>query len=284
MSTTSNRQVRYASAATPYSNAQRMRQPRRFIVGDTTEEDDQSTTSQHNQPTTLERDNFDRIASIAREAYDATRVIMGELNVEQKLYVPLSGFSATFVHTVYDWANAFVLTTPSVANGWLNAVPQAITEAGRTGDSIKMTNLTMDWRLLATTALSGNAASTVTLLIYYCPGNTVISSNFSASATSTVSLLDWVNASTPIAPYAPKDYDGDSKKRVVIVGRHTMTVHANSPSQHHHFHIKLQKKTQFENDSSAINTGYLGYTIISDTNLQSLTTSYIASRLYFVDN
>jgi hypothetical protein len=258
-------------------------------AGATTEEDDQSdprlyTTS--NQPLTEERDNFDRIASIAREAYDATRVIMGELNVEQKLFVPLFSGNACQTHTQYDHGNSFDIST----TGRLNIIPQSVAEAGRTGDSIKMTNLTLDWTLRATAALTGNTVCYVTLLVYYCPGNTSVTSIFGANASALNGLLDFVNSSSQQTPWAPKDYDGDSKKRAVIVGRHTMKVHVNDPAVSHHFNIKLHKKTQYENDQgtttalTVINTGLLGYAIFSDTNLQTLTTSAVSARLYFVDN
>lgn len=277
MSTNSNRQVRYVYAATPSNNAQRMRQPPRFTDADTTEEDDQSTTRQPRDTTLRSKDNFDRIAIIAREAYDATRVIMGELNVEQKMFQPLNGTNTAFTYTSYDWSTTFGIVP-------LNAIPQSVAEAGRTGDSIKMTNLTLDWRLQATAALTGNTVSYVTLVIFYCPGNTVVASAFGSTSSSTNGVLEFNSGSSSIAPWAPKDYDGNAKQRVVIVGRHTLKVHVNNPAEAHHFFIKLHKKTQFENDSAVINTGYLGYFLVSDTALQTLTTSTICSRLYFVDN
>lgn len=209
---------------------------------------------------------------------------MGELNVEQKLYVPLNGGNASLAISAYDYANTFNLSS----QGQLNAIPQSVAEAGRTGDSIKMTTLTLDWRLQATAALTGNTVAYVTLAIYYCPGATTVQSIFGASASAKDGLFDFINSSSALTPWAPKDYDSDAKPRAVIVGRKTMCVHVNQPASHHHFHIKLNKKTQFENDSSTfpagINTGYLGYALFSDTSLQTITTSTVCSRLYFVDN
>lgn len=243
-------------------------------------------TSQNQSNTDREKDNFDRIASIAREAYDATRVIMGELNVEQKLYVPLFSGNACQTHTAYDNGNTFNIAT----TGRLNDIPQTVNESGRTGDSIKMSTLTLDWVLRSTASLTGNTVAYVTLLIYYCPGSTSVTSIFGSNASALNGLLDFVNSSSAQTPWAPKDYDGDSKKRVVIVGRHTLKVHVNDPAAAHHFHIKLNKKTQYENDQgttqalTVINTGLLGYAIFSDTTSQILTSSAVSARLYFVDN
>lgn len=267
-----------------YAPTKSVRQlPRNTTRLNLTTGDDTTDDQSHNQSTTLqsrteERDNFDRIASIAREAYDATRVIMGELNVEQKMYQPINGATNTaFTYTNYDWGNTFGIVN-------LNGVAQNVNEAGRTGDSIKMTNLTLDWRLQATAALTGNTVSYVTLVIFYCPGNSVVGSAFGTAANSTNGVLEFLSGSSAISPWAPKDFDGNAKQRVVIVGRHTLKVHTNDPSSHHHFFIKLHKKTQWENDSAVINTGYLGFFLVSDTSLQTLTTSTVCSRLYFVDN
>lgn len=247
----------------------------RSTAADTTDEEEQSLSLR-------DKDNFDRIASIAREAYDATRVIMGELNVEQKMYQYAPTQTTALLNTlgafpVINWANGFGAVC-------LNQIPQNVNEAGRTGDSIKMTNLMFDIRVASVNGTwATNEVDYAKLIIFYCPGPTTATVPFGTTASATDGLLEFSYGSTVLAPFAPKDYDGNSKPRVKIVHEHLFRLTAEHPQLYHHALIKLDKKTQFENDGNTINTGFLGFMIIGDAGSFHCTAT-TAWRLYFVDN
>jgi hypothetical protein len=233
----------------------------------------------HDQYTMLaqrpSRDNFDRVASIAREAYEMAKVIRGELNVEKYMFAT----GSTVLLTSITWGNGGV--SPTLMNG----IPQGDQEGNRAGDSIKMTSLMMDLRVNTTRAnpFPTNVNDYVKLVIFYVPGTNVISTNFGTSAGDVAGLLENSYVSSVLAPFAPRDYDGNSKGKCQILHEHLFKLSAENPDQHHRAIVRLNKKTQFENNTTVVNTGGLFYTLVGDSTA-SVTNASFQFRLHYVDN
>lgn len=262
-----NRQASSGYAPAKYGR----QQYQRHFTADAITDDPSTQPSRSTPLTTLaSKDNFDRIANIAREAYDATRVIMGELNVEDKIFqiVPTA--------VVFDFANGL---SPQL----LNQVPQNVNEAGRTGDSIKMKGLYLTLRIVSSGTIPVNTSHMWKALLVYHPGGYVIDKNFPTTASDLTGLLEfsWMNSN--LAPLAPRDYDSMDKAHVIWEKEGILT--PESPMEFQQHYIKLHRKVQFENDSSVINTGALCLYMVSDkSNVTYQLAAAYATRLYFVDN
>lgn len=226
------------------------------------------------------RDNFDRVASMARDAYNIGKELLGELNVEDKIYTT-NNFATTFAGAEYrqpDYAN----NTPHV---FLNEVPQNVKEAGRTGDSIEMKGTKLTGRIVRNVETYSVNYVRIYIMYYYA-ARPASQSNFPASVDAGDGIWDFELKSSSLAPKAQKDYD--SKVRSKIVWEKTFKVtHDNSEILFDDW-IKLRgKHVQFENDASgsgSINTGALTIGIVSDVPASSGLQVYWHNRLYFVDN
>lgn len=218
-----------------------------------------------------DRDNFDEVAQIARSAYKLTKEIMGELNTEQKvIFGSIIGNRPSF---------QVFITTP------LNQSSQGITDAARTGDSIKVTNFFMRgcvFNLNASTA--SNYFYPVRIIAYWQDGIDAITQSFPSTASSSNGLLQSEYSSTVLAPYSPKDYDLDAA--TTILYDETFIVDSQHPMHEFKKLIKVHRKTQYEQDSSVVATGSLRWFCISnvtaaDANRPQVDFLY---RVYFVDN
>lgn len=264
-----NPKVRYSYAPVKYVRQPQyitMRDPRRPTGEDTTAQD-QSTPS--TQSTNLrEKDNFDRIASIAREAYDATRVIMGELNVEDKVY-EVSGTNS------FDFGNNMALQL-------INSIPQSVNEAGRTGDSVKIKGLYFAYRIYCSTSIAASQTLRARLFIHHHPSEFSLVYPFPTAIGSTNGVWAENLRGSTLATDAPRDYDNMDRCETLHDSHHNLTLE--HPEARGHFFIKKHFKTQYENDSVVINTGSLTMGCVSS--LSTVNGLYIQwwSRLYFVDN
>lgn len=242
--------------------------PKRPTAVVTTDTDNPSSTSLARQ------DNFDRVAEMARDAYRIGKEILGELNVEDKIYT----YGTT--NGTPDWSNG------GLYNITLNAVPQSVNEAGRTGDSIEMKGIRIAFRINTNkTSWGVNEANYCRItVVYHEEASQQTSLPFPTNASSVDGLWDIAFKATSMAPIAPRDYD--SKARDDIIWDHLVKADAQNPSHLFHVYIPLKgKHTQFENDSSTINTGSLSLWFTTDRAIaaDSMTVDF-TSRLYFVDN
>lgn len=211
------------------------------------------------------RDNFDRVATIAREAYAIGKEILGELNVEEKV----------------------IVTGPSVFNPdyngggsvLLNSCAQGVTDATRTGDSIKLSNLKLNWYGTCSTA----GLYIVRCIVWWQPGADNLSLAFPTTVSSQDGLMDFAMRGTYMAPLCPKDYDNENKSMILYDETFTFELFNNavrflSPL------IKIDRHTVFENNSTTINNGVLRVAWISNVaataNMQIGYNAYV----YFVDN
>lgn len=220
-----------------------------------------------------QRDNFDRVANMAREAYNIGKEILGELNVEDKIYT-----ITTYVTSAIqpDFAN-------NVAPVLLNAVPQSVNEAGRTGDSIEMRGIRITARIIRTNPTVFAANWVRVYLVYYPGPRPATMQNFPTTASSTDGIWDFELKSTTMAPVAQKDYD--SKARMHILWDKTYHLKQDDPEKLIHDFVKLKgKHVQFENDTSAIASGSLELMWVSDQAAAATVAAYWHTRLYFVDN
>jgi len=218
-----------------------------------------------------QRDNFDRVANMAREAYNIGKEILGELNVEDKIYT----VSKIATPIQPDWHN-------NVAPILLNAVPQSVNEAGRTGDSLEMRGIRLTLRLIRNSAFFNNNYVRVFLVYYDCQRPVTVQ-NFPTTAGSQDGVWDYELGLTAMAPAAQKDYD--SKAKFSVIWDKTFKLTQDDPEILFHDFIKLKNRpVQFENDSSAVNTGALEIMFVGDQAASATVTGIWHTRLYFVDN
>lgn len=220
-----------------------------------------------------QRDNFDRVANMAREAYNIGKEILGELNVEDKIFT-IQVYKTSAVQP--DYAN-------NVAPVLLNAVPQSVNEQGRTGDSIEMRGLRLTLRLIRNSPTTFNNNYVRVYILYYDCHRPATVNNFPSGAGTQDGVWDYELVSTTMAPAAQKDYD--SKAKFKVIWDKTFKLTQEEPEILFHDFIKLKgKHVQFENDTSAINTGQLEIMFVGDQAASSAVSAYWHTRLYFVDN
>lgn len=218
-----------------------------------------------------QRDNFDRVANMAREAYNIGKEILGELNVEDKIYTVYK--IATPIQP--DWHN-------NVAPVLLNAIPQSVNEQGRTGDSVEMRGIRLTLRLFRNSAFFNNNYVRVFLVYYDCQRPTTVQ-NFPTTAGSQDGIWDYELGLSAMAPAAQKDYD--SKAKFSVIWDKTFKLTQEEPELLFHDFIKLKNRPiQFENDTSAVNTGALEIMFVGDQAASATVTAIWHTRLYFVDN
>ena len=263
-----------------YGRVKYAQQPRSMYRLDTTPSLRQSTTNVDPlmSQRTDEEDNFDRVAKLARDAYSMGKEILGELNVEDKIWqiAPINLITA-------DWVG--VINSRPI----LNSIPQSVNEAGRTGDSIKMKgiNIMMNFRSRQVT-WGPNESYEFRVAVVYHPAGATITKHFPDALGDLdglyergVGATNWV--ANILATRAPRDYDSLDKAKVLH--EFHVKLKADNNAQWHDFYVELNRKTQFENDSSVINSGTLQMFITTSFAVTAITPEITwASRLYFVDN
>lgn len=265
------------SRLVPYARA-----PARFVhqpnqcalQSRTTDEDTTDDTTPQRQSSTnlAQRDNFDRVANMAREAYNIGKELLGELNVEDKIY------TISKTNQRPDWYNNLGLTI-------LNSVPQSVNEQGRTGDSIMCRGIHFEIRIMNNTKVAWGVGETqyVRCFMALQAQTNQAMNNFPSSISAGDGIWDYELQSTVLAPYAQKDYD--CKARLHILWDTVVKLDAQNPNTMIKHFQKLHFHTQFENDSSSTNTGTLYFGIVADRAVAdgSVDVNW-HSRLYFVDN
>lgn len=221
-----------------------------------------------------DKDNFDEVAQIARSGYKLARELMGELNVEYKI---IQGLSSDIRP---DSAGADSLTVSI-----LNSCTQGDTDTTRNGDSIKISNLMFRGHIANMyAAITKTDYYWVRCIVYWTHGCDSIAHAFPTNISSTDGLLDYLYKGTDFADLAPKDYDLDANTK--ILWDKTWSINSNSVSHRFEKLIKVNRHTQYENDSGTIATGTLKCIWISNvpvavTNRPQVDFAY---RVYFVDN
>ena len=213
----------------------------------------------------LSRDNFDRVATIAREAYAIGKEILGELNVEEKVIVTgPSNFNPD-----YNGSGSVLL----------NSCSQGVTDSTRNGDSIKITNLKFYW--YGTCATAG--LYICRCIVYWQPGPDTLLYAFPTSISAQDGLMDFAMKGTYMAPLCPKDYDNEHKSHILYDRTFTFepqndSIHFDTPL------IKIDRHTVFENNSSTINNGVLRVIWITNAPATANMQVGYAAYVYFVDN
>lgn len=231
------------------------------------------------------KDNFDRVANMAREAYDIGKEIMGMINVEYKRY---QGAVLTFQPTS---GNIICSQTATQTNGHFNfftEILQGDDDAQRVGDSIKVQNLVMKMECRAN---AGGAQPYYIKVIFYWDESNQIDRTFAnvSGAGSTTGLLENLTENISLCTMATKDYDGDIKTKIlheklIKVGA-TLATESDSVSQHE-FNLKINRHTQYENNTNTVNSGALKCLVMSsavsgDLNRPSVSLYY---QVYYTDD
>lgn len=217
-----------------------------------------------------EEDNFDRVASMARDAYRIGKELLGELNVEYKR------IQTSIVGHQPAWNNA---GTPSLL---LNSCTQGDTGDTRNGDQIKMTRIT--GRGILRTSVATFAAYSCRVILYYTPGADVIINRFPTAVGAIDGLLDFAQTGTVNAPHAPKDPDC-SRQTKILWDKHFELEGITSDAQEIiEFSIPLNKHTVYENNSATINNGSLRLMAVCDSAASAFFVLNMVVNVYFVDN
>lgn len=208
---------------------------------------------------------------MAREAYNIGKEILGELNVEDKILVTFaSGLQPNFGTNV----NLQIL----------NNIPQAVTEGGRTGDSVEMKGIHINFHINRT-ATSYACSFVRVFLVYFPMGKPANFYNFPSAANTGDGLWDFNMSGNAMAPFAQKDFDNRARATVLWCKEYKLTHDDNEVNKDHY--IKLHKHAQWEDDSSTgtnIATGQLALGFVSNIAATADLTVQYLTRLYFVDN
>lgn len=231
------------------------------------------------------KDNFDRVASMARDAYTISKEIMGMINVEYKRYQgAIYSFQPTSGNIVCSQT-----TTQTVGHfNFFTEITQGDDDAQRVGDSIKVQDFIMKMECRAGAA--GAQPYYIKVIFYWDESNQIDRTFATVSGVgSTTGLLEILTENTSLCTMATKDYDGDIKtkileEKIIKVGPTLATV-SDSVSQHH-FRLRINRHTQFENNSNVLNSGTLKCLIMSsavsgDLNRPSVSLYY---QVYYTDD
>lgn len=221
-----------------------------------------------------EKDSFDEVANMARSAYKIGRVLLGELNVEYKL------IENKVEGLLPDWTGA-----TTFSNSLVNTCSQGQTDTTRSGDSIKIQNL-----MLRGFVSSGNSILTFTnptfvrCVVYWQKNTDVITQVFPSLVDTQNGILDFYLKGLPLATNAPKDYDLDST--TTILYDKTWTISSNEPYHIFNKLIKINRHTQYENNTNVISSGALRVAFLSNQSNAVTTRPTVswATRVYFIDN
>ena len=224
-----------------------------------------------------EKDSFDEVANMARSAYKIGRVLLGELNVEYKL------IENQVLGLLPDWAGA---TTYS--NSVVNYCSQGQTDTTRSGDSIKIQNLMLRGFIASgNTILAFNNPTFVRCVVYWQKNTDVITKVFPTDVGISDGILDFYLKGTTagaLATNAPKDYDLDATSTILY--DKTWTISSSTPYHIFNKLIKINRHTQYENNSQNIASGVLRVAFLSNQSnaVSTRPTVSWASRTYFIDN
>lgn len=222
-----------------------------------------------------DHDNFDEVADIARRSYKLVKEVMGELNVEYKMLQQL----ATSFQPTWGSAggNSMVL---------VNQSSQGNTDGTRNGDRIKISNFYIAGRI-ASNATAAQQPYTVRCIVYWQKGPDTVTVQFPTALGNQTGLLDFDFDQTSLATSAPKDYDLDDTTEILWDKVWHVSV-LPSDGAIHTFKklIKIQRHTQYENNSNVINNGVLRVCWVSDASSATADRPLVTylSRVYFVDN
>jgi len=181
------------------------------------------------------------------------------------------------VNTEFHYHDTSTTQSPVDYNGDVGSlmdIPQGDGDDERQGDSIRMKNLTMQG-MVEYDAAGSLDNQVVTIMILLDKQNKV---------SLAADVLEASYIATGIAPFAPKDRD--KMYQTKMLAKRTVSVNADKPLSR--FKINLSNinfHTQYENETTTINTNDLKLLIISNdpsaTDGPNIT--YIA-RLTFIDN
>lgn len=221
-----------------------------------------------------DHDNFDEVADIARKSYKLAKELAGELNVEYKV---MQGITLTLLP---DDAGA-----TSGSSTVVNSCAQGVTDTSRTGDSIKISNFWIAGQVLLNTASpAANDIHFVRCIVFWQKANDIKTNVFPSSTAAIDGLLDFLYKGTSVANLAPKDYDSDASSEILW----DKTFQIDNTQFGHHFKklIRINRHTQFENDSTGINTGVLRVVWLSNDPSSNASRADVqwVYRTYFVDN
>lgn len=214
-----------------------------------------------------DRDNFDRVASMARDAYTLTKEIMGELNVEQKV--------------LHQQGSPTALWDGVAGTQLLNDMAQGVTDSTRTGDSVKYTNMSLRFCMYSNATVAAVPVMS-RIVVWWQQGADLCSNLFPTSVGATDGVLDWNCKNTIEAVLATKDFD--ASRDVEILFDHSEVVIPQQKSVVHHRLLRLNKHSQFENNTSNIATGFLRIGFVTNSSVAHQALCVYNTDLYFVDN
>lgn len=225
-----------------------------------------------------EKDSFDEVANMARSAYKIGRVLLGELNVEYKL------IENQVLGLLPDWAGA-----TAFSNSVVNYCSQGQTDTTRSGDSIKIQNLMLRGFIAAgNSILTFTNPTFVRCVVYWQKNTDVITGVFPSGVGTQDGILDFylkgTGAAGALAINAPKDYDLDATSTILY--DKTWTISSSTPYHIFNKLIKINRHTQYENNSTSIASGVLRVAFLSNQSNAVATRPTVswASRTYFIDN
>lgn len=225
----------------------------------------------------LFRDNFDEVADIARKSYKLVKYVMGELNVEHKV---IQGIASSVTPDDSGISLGSSILANSCAQGTL--------DSQRTGDSIKISNFYIRGTVQNVNAvLAVNDIQWIRLLVTWQSKQDVQQYLFPSLAGpygNQDGLLDTPFSGTALATISPKAYDSDAASEILL--DETFSIDFQHPSHQFKHLIRLDRKTQFIEAQSGIDTGVLRIMVLGTqpAATASKPTIHYVWRTYFVDN
>lgn len=210
---------------------------------------------------------------------------MGMINIEYKRY---QGIIYSFQPSASNIVCSQTSTQTVGHFNFFTEIAQGDDDAQRVGDSIKVQNFIMKYELRAGAAA---AQPYYVRLLFYWDETNQIDRTFanSTGVGSTTGLLDNLTENNTLCTLATKDYDGDIKTKVLYEKLHRVSAPLASEAfsvQQHEINLKIDKHTQFENNSNTLNSGTLkclimGSGLVADAARPSISMYY---QVYYTDD